>query len=473
MKSTIMNDFFIPGKISLVTDSSFGSSSKGIVASYIAKNSNNYTFVCNNFMPQASHTVIEPDGKTYIYKQLNSNAHRHEEFEKLYIGQGSVIDLEVLLEEIKMVGIPDEKIGIAPNCVILQKIDTDYEKGIVHFDGSEKENKSLQMKFGSTVSGVGAARARKILRDKNVLLARDVPELSKYICNVSNEIIKRLKNGESGLGEIPQGWALSYGLDQFYPHSTSRNCNVAAFFDDMMVSPAYLGNVMLVQRTFPIRINSKKYISKKESIDQLSFGELPKEFQDEYKKSKDISVIEKFFEERTIYKNRLYSYFLYPEPTKDGQIYIMISSKPDVHLYWDEIERGNIPYDIIDSDSGHVYPDQKEITWEELTQKSGSPNKIFEQTTLTRLPRRVFTYSKQNLIDSIDGNMTNHKIFIAVNFANYVDWEMWKNKEFLTEKFTKWLKENIISTISGYNNVELKMIGVSPLVDDFIILEKE
>jgi adenylosuccinate synthase len=59
--------------------------------------------------------------------------------------------------------------------------------------------------------------------------------------------------------------------------------------------------------------------------------------------------------------------------------------------------------------SGPCYPDQRELTWEEV----GQP---VELTTVTQLPRRIFTWSKMQIDDAIRMNGVNH---IFLNFVNY------------------------------------------------------
>lgn len=61
--------------------------------------------------------------------------------------------------------------------------------------------------------------------------------------------------------------------------------------------------------------------------------------------------------------------------------------------------------------SGDVYPDQKEVTWDEV----GVPP---EYTTVTNRERRVFTFSQQQIDDAIWA-MSVDKVFL--NFANYVN----------------------------------------------------
>lgn len=172
--------FFMPGKISVILDAAAGSSGKGKIGSFVTQQEKgNYQFVCNTFWHQASHIVMDKtfeSAPTFIYKQFNSCAHRHEEFEKMYIGQGAIMTLKAFFTELEMTGIPREKVGIHPLVGITQDIDRLYEEGKVGFDGTP--NKDIQdgtIKHGSTCSGVGATRARRILRDKNLVYAKAIP----------------------------------------------------------------------------------------------------------------------------------------------------------------------------------------------------------------------------------------------------------------------------------------------------------
>ncbi len=71
-----------------------------------------------------------------------------------------------------------------------------------------------------------------------------------------------------------------------------------------------------------------------------------------------------------------------------------------------------------EGDSGPFYPDQRELTWEEMTQMSGSQKALLERTTVTKRVRRIFTWSE-----------TQYQRFLAIcqptdvflNFANYLD----------------------------------------------------
>ena len=441
-KETRTNGFFIPGKISIILDGGAGSSGKGKMGAFIAANANNYQFVCNTFAPQASHWVYDREGeKSFCYKQFNSCAHKHENFEKMYIGQGAIISLKAFFEELKLTGIPSSKVGISPLTSIVQDIDRLYEEGKVGFDGKPSKSHKGTIEHGSTCSGVGATRARKVLRDKNIVLARDVEELKPFICDVEKEIMARLARGQSGLLEIAQGFQLSNGLSRFYPNCTSRNCTVAAALDDMMLPVTAVGNVCLNFRTFPIRIASKKYISRGESVDTQPVG------------SPEIAK---------------YGDDLFDKEEKGGQV--LITSKEGVHLTWDQVKSGLVPYDEVKSNSGGGYPDQKETTWDEVGDFCGANVDLTELTSLTKLPRRIFTFSKDNLRESILHNQTPNQIWISCNFCNYLDWDMSGVEDNVSKKVSEWIGINITPVISEFENVKLKLLGTGKYTEETIIL---
>ncbi len=402
-------DFFVPGKISIILDSCAGSSGKGKIGSFVTQNAGGaYHFVCNTFAPQASHIVHDRNHAEICYKQLNSCAHRHEEFEKMYIGQGASISLKALLDEIALTGIPAEKIGISALTPIVQDIDRLYEEGKVGFDGKQLESHhDGTIKNGSTCSGVGVARARRVVRDKNILLAKDVPELKQYICDVPGEILDRLAKGQSGLLEIAQGFQLSNGLPEFYPYCTCRNVTVAAGLDDMMLPITVVGNVLLNMRTLPIRIASKKYI-----------------------------------EDAT-----------------------------GTHLTWEQVKSGKHKYKEVESFSGHGYNDQTELSWDDVKKQSGAtiPESAI-LTSLTKLPRRVFTFSQRNLVDAIMHNQTPYMVYLSVNFVNWIDGEMEGKTDEITEKIHNWVDLNIAPVMENQPNVVLRYLGTGKYTEDTVVV---
>ena len=402
------NFCFAPGTLTTILDASAGSSGKGKIGSFVCEHSDSWQFCCNTFMPQAGHWVKLDNGKTYFYQTLNSCAYLHEKYEKMYIGPGCTIELPAFWRELEENNVPRHKIGISPVATILQDIDAAFERGEVDLDGKQVSERHLgTMKSGSTCHGCGAAKARKILRRPNIKLARDIPELKEFLCDVPGEIMDRLDQGQAGLLEIAQGFQLSYLLSDMFPFCTSRNCTVAAGLDDMMLPVRYAGNVILNIRTYPIRINNKKFIG------------------------------------------------------EDGH-----------HLTWDEIQRG-VPHKVEIYNSGPGYSDQEEIDWDQITKLSGSPEPIMEMTSVTKLPRRVFTFSQENLKQAIRYNDAGRAVYLSVNFVNYVDHEMTNvrgGKEKITSKCTDWLKENIKPCCDASRSAELMFLGTGPLTDDMVVL---
>lgn len=408
---------FQPGKLAFVMDGGAGSSGKGKLASFIGEHADNWQFCCNAFMSNAAHWVVLDDGRKYLYQSLNSTAYL-KSYQKMYICGGAVIEIEPLLREIKENDVDPARLGIHPLVAVVQQKDIDYEAGKANFDGVPypEMQQSDCMKLGSTLHGVGSARARRILRRSDVKLARDIPELQPYICWTNYEIVDRLMQGQAGLMEIAQGYQLSY-LSPFYPKTTSRNCSVSAGLDDCCIPPAFSGHVAINFRTFPIRVNSNKYVHR-------NTGKL-------------LNAVEM------------------EEMRKNGEADLI---------------------KILKGDSGGCYPDQREITWNEVTEASGIKNirpdaEIREITSLTKLERRVYTFSNVNLQEAIKYNQTGGRVFISVNFMNYVDAALEGargGRDRITPKVAEWLTANM--NVDDRLPATLKFIGTGPKTDDMIVL---
>jgi adenylosuccinate synthase len=92
--------------------------------------------------------------------------------------------------------------------------------------------------------------------------------------------------------------------------------------------------------------------------------------------------------------------------------------------------------------SGPTYPDSQETTFEAIGQAQ-------ELTTVTQLPRRIFTFSHQQAIESCVQNKVD---FIFLNFAQYCT--SWKDLRDL------WLRLNECSMVS--------YLGFGPKIDDIV-----
>lgn len=411
-----------PGFMTVVLDAQAGSSGKGKIAAHIFDTYRDWDFACNAFYPQAGHWVRLGEGsRAYFYQTLNSCAWMWRECPEkvhnkaMYIGPGAIIELPALLKEIEDNHIPPGALFIDRKAAILQPEDTAYERGEVDFAGNPVTTKHEgTMRFGSTSHGVGACAAKRVLRDPRLVTAGDYNDtLGNFLLDDVSKVLLRkvVSNKEHGVLEIAQGFQLSIG-GRFFPHTTSRNCTVAQGFSDMFLPTTLLGNVVLNLRTFPIRINSNKYLSK-----------------------------------------------------LDGH-----------HLTYEEILNG-VPYDIYKGDSGGWYPDQKEISWDQLTKDSGSSIPLMELTSVTKLPRRVATFSKLNLLEAIENSVGRDKymLYLSLNFANYVDSTLTgaTSVEDLASstKFIDWVRENL-GDLSNF----LQWVGTGPYhhqIVDFFDLDAD
>jgi len=112
--------------------------------------------------------------------------------------------------------------------------------------------------LSSTLCGVGAAQSRRVMRGEDARLARDVsreyPWMAQYLTDVSDEVNTTLDHEGKVLIEGTQGFGLSLYHSDHYPKTTSRDTTAAAFLSEVGVSPCLVSEVVVVFRTFPIRV---------------------------------------------------------------------------------------------------------------------------------------------------------------------------------------------------------------------------
>lgn len=97
--------------------------------------------------------------------------------------------------------------------------------------------------------------------------------------------------------------------------------------------------------------------------------------------------------------------------------------------------------------SGPCYEDQEEISFEDIAQPQ-------EFTTVTQLPRRIFTFSVKQIREAIAYNGVN-KVFL--NFVNYVR----SNSELV----------RIASAIQTGTCAKIHSVGVGPTEDDVLVID--
>ena len=226
------------GYVDVIVGGQFGSEGKGQIAAYLSQE---YDLLVRVGGPNAGHKVPK-DLYSYTHHHLPSGTLQSDA--EILLGPGMVINVESLLKEISDCDVDYERLAIDPNAMIINKEDIENEKDIVKT-------------IGSTGQGVGQATARKILRGGDVKLANDIPELKPFIRSAFKILEKAITSNKRILLEGTQGTGLSIHHAS-YPYVTSRDTTVAGCLADAGIPPRLVRRVIMVSRTYPIRVQNPK-----------------------------------------------------------------------------------------------------------------------------------------------------------------------------------------------------------------------
>lgn len=235
------------GKITVLVGGQYGSEGKGAIAAHIAEEYDVHVRVGS---PNAGHTIYW-NGEKHVMQTIpcgwiNENA-------EIVIGRGSLINMKFLMREIMHIlkYFPDflYRLHIDPEAGVLDERFHEEEGGI---DGE------MHKRIGSTGEGVGPARIARIERDPSKFrLFKDVAHeygLDECIAyNTPSKISMWQNVGRNILVEGTQGSALSL-FHSFWPYCTSTDTNAAGIIADVGIAPTRVSDVIMVCRTFPIRV---------------------------------------------------------------------------------------------------------------------------------------------------------------------------------------------------------------------------
>lgn len=224
--------------VDVIIGGGYGSEGKGNIAFHLASE---YDLLIRVGGPNAAHKVYLASGQIFTHFSLPSGTQRGQA--QLALGPGAVVDPHDLLEEIAKCDVTSDRLSIDPHVMIIEAAD-------------KKREAALARSIGSTRSGTGSATARRLLRGKSVRLARDVPELQPYIRPTYGILERAYASGQRILLEGTQGSGLSLHHGP-YPFVTSRDTNVAGCLAEAGIAPARVRKVILVVRTYPIRVAGK------------------------------------------------------------------------------------------------------------------------------------------------------------------------------------------------------------------------
>jgi len=216
----------------------FGDTGKGKVNSYLSLKDRIAVAVRAGVGPNAGHTVAY-EGKKYKMRVLPS-AFVYDKC-RLLIGAGVVISPEGLLQEIQLTK-SEGRVGVDPQCAIIQSRHIEADKAGY-----------LAEKIETTGTGTGPCNAERALR--MVKLARDTPELEKFLTDVPLEVNVAIGEGKNVLIEGTQGTFLSL-YHGTYPYCTSKDVTASAACSDVGVGPTKVSDVIIVFKSYTTRVGA-------------------------------------------------------------------------------------------------------------------------------------------------------------------------------------------------------------------------
>lgn len=234
----------------------YGSEGKGTIAYELA---NDFDVHVRTGAPNAGHTIRH---RGHDWKMRSVPCGWVNPHAQLVIGAGALIDLDLLQDEVLQIeshtGIKiKDRLLIDPRAVVIDPIrHHQFEGGIAG---------EAHRLIGSTGEGVGPARMAHMARKTfppDVAWSR-VDHVADYKSTLEKRGYQLVDTAEWLHGAIERcanillegtqgsGLSLTHGT---WPFVTSCDTNIAQMLADTGIAPLYLDEVILVARTFPIRV---------------------------------------------------------------------------------------------------------------------------------------------------------------------------------------------------------------------------
>ncbi|MDA2936134.1 adenylosuccinate synthetase [Patescibacteria group bacterium AH-259-L05] len=264
------------GRVIAVVGLQYGSEGKGAIVSYLSPCA---SVGIRTGAPNAGHTIYYK-GRKFVMRQIpcvwiNPYA-------KLVIGRGALINLDILLKELR---------SVSQFSRIKDRLFIDHNAHVITNEHVRAEqNTDLAVRIGSTSAtsgeGIGVAAADKILRKSSCVQARDVDQLKKYCADTVDMINSYVERDEIVILEGTQGYGISIDFGTF-PYVTSRNVTATALATDAGLSMNRFNvQVIGVARVFPIRVAGNSGPFDKDS-DEITWNDVTKIAQS------DVPIVEK------------------------------------------------------------------------------------------------------------------------------------------------------------------------------------
>jgi len=231
------------GKANCIIGGQWGSCGKGKLAGWLYPNYPEISIAVSDFTPNAGHTFVEDDGRSYVSKILPMGL-LFETVRTVIIGPHAVFSEDRLFEELSVFTRtnPCADVFIHPLASVLTA------KNVAD------ENRQLRH-IASTMQGSAAAAVAKIMRDPNITnFAKNSRRLRCMVVDTHELMQERLGKGETALIETGQGFDLGLNNGWEWPYVTGRDTMLGRTLDSAGVHPNQLGSVIVALRTYPIRV---------------------------------------------------------------------------------------------------------------------------------------------------------------------------------------------------------------------------
>lgn len=227
--------------VSVVVGGQYGSEGKGKVALHIAK-ATGAAAVVRVGGPNSGHTGVDDHGCSWIFRQLPASSLARGAM--VVLPAGSLIDAEILKYEIQQLQLDESRLFIDECASLVTKSHRQAER-----------DEGIIESIGSTGSGTGAALRDRLSRHADHRLAKDDPFLRRFIHPFVPDLLRPLlSHGKRVVIEGTQGFGLSVWHSPYFPHATSRDTSAANFVAETGLAPHDVDDVVMVIRSFPIRV---------------------------------------------------------------------------------------------------------------------------------------------------------------------------------------------------------------------------
>jgi adenylosuccinate synthase len=232
--------------VSIVVGGQFGSEGKGKIALEIVRRALGPVTVIRVGGPNSGHTAYDHSGRKWALRQMPAGC--IDRNVDVVFPAGSYIDVDLLLDEIKQLDYPRDRVKVSKFARIITLEHRKWE-----------QDAGLVGAIGSTGSGVGGAVLAHVARDaKNLQLssfdADHATQLHPFVSDVSEILRQKLSRGQRVVIEGTQGFGLSLNEGGYWPKATARSTTAAGALAEAGLSPRDVDDVTMVLRSFPIRV---------------------------------------------------------------------------------------------------------------------------------------------------------------------------------------------------------------------------